>query len=151
MPEVITRHFGEVSWEEDAVVRFPNGLPAFEQAQRFILIERPATAPVVFLQSLDEPLLCFIALPVLALDPDYSLDITLEDLRLLGLDEDRQPRVGDEVACLSIVSVTENRPPSANLLAPIIINLKTRSATQAIRLDSRYSHQHLLTAAGVPC
>jgi flagellar assembly factor FliW len=43
--------------------------------------------------------------------------------------------------------VAEHRSPTANLLAPIVVNLKTHRAIQAIQADSGYSHQHPLLAA----
>src|SRR5947209_7786533 len=64
MPEVNTRHFGIISFEDDAVIQFPQGLPAFESATRFVLIEQAAASPLIFLQSLDDPQLSFVAAPV---------------------------------------------------------------------------------------
>jgi flagellar assembly factor FliW len=52
---------------------------------------------------------------------------------------------------LAILSVSENRPPTANLLAPVVINLRTRVAIQAIRLDTAYSHEQPLAMEGAPC
>lgn len=151
MREVHTRHFGVISCQEDALLDFPQGLPAFENAKRFVLIEQPATSPVVFLQCVDDETLCFVAIPVLGVAPGYRLGMSIEDLRLLGLDETAQPRIGEDVACLAILSVTENRPPTANLLAPVVISLKTRKATQAIRLDAEYSHEQPLEREGASC
>jgi flagellar assembly factor FliW len=41
---------------------------------------------------------------------------------------------------LSVLSIRESGP-TANLLAPIVINLKTRRAVQAIASEGDYSHQ----------
>jgi len=144
MPEIVSRHFGVISFPEDAILLFQQGLPAFEQAKRFVLIERPAASPLVFLQSLDDPSLCFLAVSVLSVDCEYELGMSLEDLRLLDLDESRQPEIGREVACFAIVSAPQNRPATANLLAPVVVNLRTRVAIQAIRTDTSYSHQYAL-------
>src|SRR5439155_26881781 len=102
---------------EDGVVRFPSGLPAFEEESGFLLIEPPERAPLAFLQSIRQPGLCFLALPVLVIDPHYALEITAEDLDVLKLDTRRQPRIGVEVDCFAIVAVTEGGPATANLLA----------------------------------
>lgn len=140
MPEFQTRHFGLVSCNDEATLLFPEGLPAFESAKNFVLVDQPAFSPAVFLQSLDFEDLCFILLPIQAVDAQYQADISAEDLRILGLPENPTP--GGEVACFAVLSVTENGPPTANLLAPVVINLTTRTGVQAIRLDRRYSHQH---------
>lgn len=149
MPQTLTKYFGSVEYQESDIVQFPSGLPAFETESRFLTLELPGSAPFVFLQSLNHVQTCFLALPVLAIDPGYELAISAEDLRALGLGSDRQPRIGPDVRCLAIVVVTENGLINANLLAPIVINPVARQGLQAIRLDSNYSHQHAV--AGEIC
>jgi flagellar assembly factor FliW len=151
MPQILTRRFGAMDFEESSILDFPLGLPGFESARRFALIERPEAKPLVFLQSLDFPELCFVAVPVLALDPAYQLEMTADDLRELGFPEDSQPRLADQVTCLAILSSPENGRPTANLLAPLVIDPSSRRAVQAVRIDSRYSHQQPLPAPEASC
>lgn len=146
MLELTTKYFGTVTYQEESVVLFPGGLPGFPDEKRFLLVEQALNKPIVFLQSLARFELCFLTLPVRGLQPDYELSIAAEDLRVLGLDEERQPAIGTEVACLAILSLSEDRPPTANLLSPVVINWKTRTAVQAVQIDSGYSHQHPLFA-----
>ena len=147
MPMLSSRNFGPVEYQEESVFEFPAGLPGFEEERRFVPIEHAASKPIVFLQSLNRPSLCFITLPVLAVRGDFSLAISAEDLRTLELPEKRQPAIGAEVLCLAILSVAEGHMPTANLLAPVVVNLKTRRGLQSIQVDSSYSHQHpVLTA-----
>jgi flagellar assembly factor FliW len=141
MPSFDTVRFGSISYEEEAVIEFPAGLPAFEEERRFVLIEPPATAPVVFLQSLSRPDLSFITLPAQTIDSDYALCGATEDLKLIGLE------AGADAVCLAIVTVPEDGAATANLLAPVVINPRTRRAVQVIQIDSGYSHQHVLEAA----
>jgi flagellar assembly factor FliW len=153
MPHCTTAHFGTIEYQQSSIIQFPAGLPGFEEEKFFLPIEQPQTAPLIFLQSLAHPDLCFITLPVLAVDPDYRLSISQEDLAELALPEDRQPRIGYEVLCLAIVSVAEDRLPTANLLAPVVVNLNVRRAVQAIQTESEYSHQQPLLTECVeaPC
>src|SRR5712691_3937472 len=106
MPQTLTKYFESFEYQEDDVVEFPSGLPAFENETRFLIIERAATAPLAFLQSLGQPDLCFLALPVLAIDPNYEPAVTREDLQTLGLELSSQPRIGAEIGCLAILVVT---------------------------------------------
>ncbi len=144
MPRVDTVHFGVLDYGEEAVLEFPAGLPAFEEEKRFLAIERPSAAPFVFLQSLSRTDLAFVTLPVRLVDPGYELAVAVEDLEALGLAKDRQPALDAEVLCLAIVTLVEDRPPTANLMAPVLINLATRRALQAVRCDTAYSHRHPL-------
>jgi flagellar assembly factor FliW len=147
MPECRTRYFETLDYTEDSVIRLPNGLPGFEQEREFILIDRPLNRPLVFIQSLRTASLCFVALPILSIDAGYRLSISGEDLEVLGLDPSRQPHIGNDVACLAIVAIGENRLLTANLLSPVVINLRTCVAVQAIQASCNYSHRHPLLAA----
>jgi flagellar assembly factor FliW len=147
MPFVETKHCGTMEYREESVYDFPHGLPAFESETRFVLIERPENKPLVFLQSLSRSSLCFLAVPMWAIDRDYRSGISREDLEALGLDPERQPVLGGEVLVLALISLYDRFSPTANLMAPIVVNLKTRQGLQAIRQDSCYSHEHPIQPA----
>src|ERR1700674_440856 len=121
MPEIVTRQFGKIGFEEDAVLQFPSGLPGFENRTRFLLVER---APLMFLQNLDSPELCFFALPVEAVQPDYQLEMTPDDQQTLSLTAPPLP--------LAILSANQSGAWTANLLAPVVINKEARRAVQAV-------------------
>jgi flagellar assembly factor FliW len=247
MPEILTRDFGLISSESNAELHFPNGLPGFEDQKRFVLLEKENLTPIVLLQSLQTPSLCFLAISVHAVDPGYQIGMTREDQLLLGVPLGAIPETGwdevgsskvtssratssqatpskpippipDDVLCLAILSKqgqpkhekpetrddlsrparplqkskhanggshleaqnleaqnpetqrpeasssfpsgarpgTQNSaaqneaqreagfPLTANLLAPVFINLRTHTGVQAVRADRRYSHRHPL-------
>jgi flagellar assembly factor FliW len=138
-----TKNFGTIDYEQDSELEFPRGLPGFDERRRFVAVRFVESDPLVYLQSLEDPALCFITMPVLAVDPRYRLKVTGEDLGEIGLPAARQPRIGEDVFCLTVLAMRETGP-TANLLAPIVINLKTRRAVQAIAPECDYSHQHEL-------
>ena len=151
MPQIPTKYFGAVEYQETDVVQFPSGLPAFEQETQFLVMEPLAQAPMVFLQSLSNPSLCFLAMPILTIDPEYKLQMTAEDLQTLQLPTDRQPSLGDGIICLALIAVAEDGSISANLLAPVVIRTADRRGVQAVRVDSTYSHQHSVTGKQEVC
>lgn len=151
MPKVLTKYFGSLEYEPKDVVKFPSGLPAFEEELEFIVIEPAAKAPLAFLQSLRQPGLCFLTLPILAIAPDYTLCIALEDLETLKLETGHQPEIGREIDCLAVIAPPQNGPLTANLLAPVIINRGNHFGVQAIRLDATYSHQYPVATAVDAC
>jgi flagellar assembly factor FliW len=148
MPELETTNFGPIAYSEASVFEFPRGLPGFEERHRFVPVQNPGTAPVVFLQSVDVPSLCFTTLPVFVVDPGYHLQIAEQDLETLGFACEVQPRIGKDVLCLAVLSLREDGA-TANLLAPVVVNLKTRAAVQAVMEEVEYSHQHSLGRAEV--
>lgn len=143
MFQVHSRDFGILECLSESVIWFPEGLPGFESEHRFVLIEPEALTPAVVLQSVETQDLSFLAVPVSIVDSHYQVGITVEDLRTLGLNETRQPAAGIDVLCLGIMSAAEGGM-TANLLAPVVVNLKTRVGVQAVRNDGVYSHRHAL-------
>ncbi len=141
-----THRFGRISYEDGSEIRFPGGLPGFEERRRFLAVQLPDTNPLVFLQSLEDPGLCFVTLPVLAVDPGFRLRLSAEDLERLDFSAGRQPRIGAEVLCLAVVSIRASGP-TANLLAPVVVNVANLKAVQAVMAESGYSHQHALLPA----
>ena len=143
MPVMETKNFGTMTFEPESELEFPGGLPGFDSRRRFVAVRFVESDPIVYLQSLEDPDLCFITMPILAVDPRYKLRVKGEDLGQLGLTAARQPRIGEDVLCLAVLSIRETGP-TANLLAPIVVNLRNRRAVQAVAPESEYSHQHAL-------
>jgi flagellar assembly factor FliW len=141
MPQVLTRDFGELAYEPSAEWFFPRGLPGFDDQNRFVLIEPDGLAPIVLLQSLKTPALCFLAVSAWVADPAYQVGMMQDDLDALGLED--QPKPGDGTLCLAILS-RSGEGFTANLLAPVVVNPQSRTAVQAVRADSIYSHRHPL-------
>jgi flagellar assembly factor FliW len=153
MQQFETKYFGNIAYAPESVIDFPQGLPGFEAERRFVVIEQAINKPIVFLQSLCRPELCFIALPVGSILPDYQGCLSAEELRSLGLRDDVQPTPNGETLWLGIVALSEEGPATINLLSPIVIHWTARLAVQAIQADLDYSHRHPLFAASpeVPC
>ena len=144
MPQIRTAYFGELDYADGTVFHFPHGLPGFEQEHAFLFLKQPHTEPLMFLQSLANARLCFVLLPILVLDPNYAVNLDADDLAGLQLAPGRQPVIGKDILCAAIVTTgnTEQGQPTANLLAPVVVNLKEQIGMQVIQADSPYSHRH---------
>jgi flagellar assembly factor FliW len=147
MPIISTKQFGIVQFSDEDVFDFPGGLPGFESERRFLCIERPALRPVVFLQSVDNPALCFITLPARTVDPQYQLDVPPDERTVLGLATGDASTWEQSLACLAIVCMPDQGAPTANLLGPVVLSRETRKGVQAVRDDCRYSAVTPLQAA----
>ena len=51
MPSFKTKNFGVLSYQAEAVVEFPGGLPAFESRRLFLALRFDDSAPLIFLQQ----------------------------------------------------------------------------------------------------
>ena len=115
------------SLEKDAVYEFPEGIPAFEEARRFSLLSTDEIKPFLYLKSLDVDGLGFVCIDPFMIYSGYLARISAADMIKLEL------RDASEAIVLSFVTVQQNpQENTANLLAPIIINLRNRRGRQVI-------------------
>jgi flagellar assembly factor FliW len=110
---------------------FVRPLPGFGDLRRFVLVELgvpEGAEPVLFeLRSLEEPAVRFVAAVPTAFFPDYAFDLGEDDCAELGL--------SDEADALVLVLLTTGHDAAettANLLAPVVVNARTRRAAQVI-------------------
>ena len=150
MPRLSSKYFGELDYSSDAVFSFPSGIPGFEDQTAFVFLRQPHTEPLVFMQSLAEPGLCFVAVPVFVADPHYRLALPPEDREALGLSPTAEIEIGEEFLCLTLVTIREGSGPTANLASPIMLNLRTRIGIQSVQHCTEYSFQHPLLASEEP-
>jgi flagellar assembly factor FliW len=143
MPWCDTTHFGRLEYVPASTIEFSEGLAGFESERRFVLVQLPNHHPLVFLQSIDTPTLCFPALPVRVIQPEYQPQLSEADRELLGFED--QPQIAIDAMILALIAIHEE-DPSANLLAPIVVNLHTQAAAQCIDPEMRYSHRFSLAA-----
>lgn len=135
----LSERFGEIVYTQDDVLSFPRGIPAFENNRSWVLVGEEDNA-VKWLQNIEDGAL---ALPVTtpdAVKPDYNARIPEDELELVGsLDP-------SDLALLIVVSIPEGAPwnMTANLRAPILLNLKTRRAVQVIALNEEYPIRHVV-------
>ena len=128
MPRIQTKCLGEVEYSPDAVFTFPIGIPGFENEHAFVFLERPGSHPLMFMQSLATPELCFILMPVLAADPHYKLRLAEEDLAAPSA-RPQQPRIGKDLLCAVVVApagrIAPIQPPTCWLPSWSISNRKS--------------------------
>jgi len=145
MPRVNSQNFGAIEFIQGEQFVFANGLPGFPQETEFLPVEVPEQLPLLYLQSLRTPELCFAALPVKCILSDYELSTKAEDLACIGLNACVRP--GPEMLCLALLCFGPDGTAAANLRAPIIINVRTRRGAQMIQNEDRYSIRFPLRTA----
>lgn len=128
---VKTRDFDEIQVSPKDIITFPEGIFAFEDYKTYILITPLGSGKFpVWLQSTENPNLCFILFNPLEFCPDYRVTVADEDLIPLDLDSD------EETGFYVIAVIPENNmDATVNLKSPIIINTKNNKAVQVIVAD----------------
>ncbi|GHD71427.1 flagellar assembly protein FliW [Vogesella fluminis] len=125
---------GQVEVDENTIITFEAGLPAFENCTRFKLFhEADSDSPNVFwMQSLDNPDVLFSVTDPQKLGIRYEIELSENEVAALALS-----RQEDAAILLTIY----REPPSdeanpalsqlrANVRNPLIINLATQKALQ---------------------
>ena len=147
-----TRYFGELSYAEEDIFAFAGGIPGFEEHTGFLFLDVPQFRPLVFMQSVRDEALCFIAIPVLAANPSYRLHLAPEDLRFLGAPGVCELRSEDLIA-LALVTIADGHAATANLMSPVVLYPAQRSGRQVIQSGSDYAFRHplVLESESVSC
>lgn len=137
--QVVSFKFGELEVPEEVVLDFPVGIFGFPQLRRCCLLPYKETSGLRWIQSLDDPVLLFLSVEPHAVFPDYEAEIP--DCEAQALDLSR----AEDAAILTLVTVCpDTKIVSANLLAPLVINMKTRQARQVLLDPDRYTTRHII-------
>jgi flagellar assembly factor FliW len=103
------------------------GMAGFPDAERYVLVEVPQASPLFLLRSVDHEGLEFVVAPPGVFFPDYAPEIDDASADRLDLTDP------DDALLLVVLTVGGDLASStANLLAPIVINQRTRSAAQVV-------------------
>jgi flagellar assembly factor FliW len=145
MPVCQTRFHGAIRFEPSQVLHVPGGMIGLPGEKEFLLLELPSMRPLAFVQSVRTPELCFLALPTQVVEPGYQLCLQPADIEALGYSLERPPKMGKHLLCLALLTLHDKQQNTANLLAPLVIDIARHRGMQVI-VNGPYSHQHPLRA-----
>lgn len=126
---------GEIEFGPNSELLFPAGLPGFEGERGMLPVEIPAQKPLVYLQSLTNPEICFVSLPVFVVDSGFRLHLSDEERAMLQLSGDGDPAIGADVLCLALLMPSLGTV-RVNLNAPVVINLHNSRGVQCVSADT---------------
>ncbi|MBQ7704275.1 MAG: flagellar assembly protein FliW [Selenomonadaceae bacterium] len=140
MKKVNTSRFGEIEIDEDRIVNFKNGIPAFEDEHEFIILPYDEESPYYFMQSLKTPDLAFLLTVPFLFFPDYTFEIDDDTLAELEIKEE------DNVLYYTLVTIPNYsiRYMTTNLLAPVILNTANMKAKQLVLEKTNYTTKERL-------
>jgi len=139
--EKIQSRFGEIEYDPNNTLLFPEGLVGFEELRKFVVMPNEKDGPLFWIQSVEDPQVAFILTDPTSFYYDYKVVPDSRERQKLGIDED-----GD---CLivSVVSLPEDRKITLNLAAPILFAPETNRALQVILEGTNFSPQTPLPSA----
>jgi len=136
-----TTRFGSLDVKESDILNFPVGLYGFEKERDFVRLpfNPDIESPMEWLQSLQTPGLAFVITDPFLYVPGYSVKLTEDEKKQIQFEP------GNTLLTRAIVTVPENYlEMTANLVAPLIINLDAGRARQFVLTSMEYDTRHHL-------
>lgn len=132
-----TTRFGVIEVDDSALIAMPEGMIGLGEHTSYCLIDHRPESVFKWLQSTHHPDLAFLVIDPSDVIADYEVVLPDWDVEFLQL---RDP---DEAVVIATVTIdTEAETVSANLLAPVVINARTRLGRQVILDGDRYGVRH---------
>lgn len=136
---VKTGRFGQLSVSDSEIILIPSGIMGFPEYTRYCLVDPGDDTLILWLQSLENAEIAFPVLEPKVFKPDYTVRLSGAELRDLKLQNINQSAV------FSILTIPEDvSEMTANLKAPLVINLKEQIARQVILQENEYNIKHLM-------
>lgn len=149
--KVHTTRFGEIEVDSEKIICFSQGLLGFETLNKFTVIPVDDKETFTWLQSTEEPHAAFLLTDPFAFFSDYAVDLNPAICKALSI------RSREEVVIQAIITIPETgvKDMTANLVGPVVINVKNRIGKQIVLTDSGYTTRHRLfsncTVSGEGC
>ncbi len=129
--QIQTSRFGIVQCAEEDLILFPEGILGFADLRKFVLVDDPSDEIFAWLQSCEIPQIAFPVLEPELFTTNYQLNLTKHDLESLDL------KAATGVRSFAIITVPEDPTQmTANLKAPVVINVAKRTARQIVLQDN---------------
>ncbi len=132
MIQLVSTRFGDIEVDEAKAIVFPRGIIGFPDAKRYALLYPNGHGKVAWLQSLEVPGLAFPVVDGAMLGDNYPEPGPTQLAQSAGLGT-------TDLAVLVVVAVQKGSGLIANMLAPLVIDLETRSGAQIVLDPQRYS------------
>jgi flagellar assembly factor FliW len=136
---VKTGRFGQLTVGNDEIIRIPHGIMGFPESTEFCLVDPGDETLILWLQSLQNPEIAFPMLEPKIFRPEYAARLSAAELRELKLENINQSAV------FSILTIPGDvTQMTANLKAPLVINLKEQIARQVVLQENEYTIKQLM-------
>jgi len=136
--KILTTRFGTISVNKNKIIHMPSGMLGFSEKKRFVLFRHKENSPFFWYQSVDDPSLAFVVTNPFLFVPDY--DVEADDAAKAMSWNDA---VDSDLELYVVANIPKGEPDkmTANLIGPILINMKKRQAVQMVISNSPYSHK----------
>lgn len=133
MRTINTTRFGNIEINQEHLIRFRDGMIGFKNLKEYVLVESPAMPLVLWLQAVDAPDIAFPLMEPWFFKRDFKLQMT--DADRIAIDLKDNNRLKEFVVLTLPEDITQM---TANIKAPVIVNLSEGLGGQVIIQDKNY-------------
>jgi flagellar assembly factor FliW len=131
--EIKTKDFGVIEISKDDILEFPDGVYAFKNVKRYVLLNTGSKAGLMQLQSVENEDPRFIIIDPYIFIEDYNPILPDEALKKLKASS------AGELSFFVIAVIPRNvKDSTVNLRSPIAVNFKQKLGAQVILDNSDY-------------
>jgi flagellar assembly factor FliW len=137
--KINTKYHGVKEYKEEDVITFNKGLPGFESLKDFILFSVEENDLFSILHSTENEEVGLVVVSPFSVVNDYEFKLSDNKTQELGINSP------EDVLVLSTVTLSSKvEDITANLKAPIIVNIKAKLGEQIILDNDGYKVKHPL-------
>ncbi|GAE03168.1 flagellar assembly protein FliW [Clostridium botulinum B str. Osaka05] len=134
-----TKYHGCIEYEEKDVIYFEKGIPGFEELKKFIIFPVKDNDVFSVFHSIKKEDMGIIVTSPFNIEKEYEIQLEEEQIANLKLQDEKDTLVLNTVTLNSDINKI-----TANLRAPIVINIKEKIGEQIIINSDKYKVKHPL-------
>jgi flagellar assembly factor FliW len=137
--KINTVRFGELEVTGEEIISLAEGILGFPEHRQYCLVDAGDDTLILWLQSLDDPAIAFPVLEPKIYKEDYIVKLSAQELRQLKLESVNQSIV------FTILTIPRDvTQMTANLKAPLVVNLREQVGKQVVLQENEYTLKHLM-------
>ncbi|MGO5072701.1 flagellar assembly protein FliW [Clostridium sporogenes] len=134
-----TKYHGSIEYEEKDAIYFEKGIPGFEELKKFIIFPVKDNDVFSVFHSIEKEDMGIIVTSPFNIEKEYEIQLEKEQIANLKLQDEKDTLVLNTVTLNSDINKI-----TANLRAPIVINIKEKIGEQIIINSDKYKVKHPL-------
>ena len=127
-----TDRFGTFEVDDKDPIHFPQGMIGFPSEKQFVLLRHRDDSAIGWLQSTTNPALAF---PVVSID---ALAVAYPAITAAPAPGQTEVEA-DPHAVMAVLCASAGQPATVNLLAPIVVNVRSRKGAQILLEGTKFS------------
>jgi len=138
--KIETTRFGVLEVSKEKIINFPKGLLGFEHLRQFVIVPVDNNPAFVWLQSVEASEVAFLLVDPFLFFSGYEVELTCDLREELSI-KDRSDVI---IQAIATIPKTGIKDMTANLVGPVVINVRRNLGKQVVLQNTEYGTKHPL-------